>query len=169
MPFPGARSGLKIFELAGSAERIRRLITGLERDDEDVVLGFVSVAFTGEQFPSRARSSWPLHSWGLWAAVTRIVRVLFVVGLLQRRVRAGGLRLPRVGGRRVRRVVAMGSPLVGLRASPASYRRRRNGSTSNRYEARATRMDTNSQGAPQVRSVTGGKGTDHSTEDVQVD
>jgi hypothetical protein len=28
--------------------KVGRLITGLERDDEDVVLSFVSVAFTGE-------------------------------------------------------------------------------------------------------------------------
>jgi hypothetical protein len=28
--------------------KVGRLLTGLERDDEDVVLSFVSVAFTGE-------------------------------------------------------------------------------------------------------------------------
>ena len=100
--------------------KVGRPITGLERDDEDVVLSFVSVAFTGEAGPIEAKVAMTAAFMGLWAAVAGIVRVLFVVGLLRRRVRSGGFRLPRFGGRRVRRVGAMGSPLVGLRASPVS-------------------------------------------------
>lgn len=100
--------------------KVGRLITGLERDDEDVVLSFVSVAFTGEAVPIEGKVAMTAAFVGLWAAVAGIVRVLFVVGLLRRRVWAGGFRPPRLGGRRVRRVGAMGSPLVGLHASPAS-------------------------------------------------
>src|SRR5680860_709989 len=100
--------------------KVGRLITGLERDDEDVVLSFVSVAVHRRRESIEGKVAMTAAIVGLWAAVAGVVRVFFVVGLLRRRVRAGGFRLPRFGGRRVRRVGAMGSPLVGLRASPAS-------------------------------------------------
>jgi hypothetical protein len=74
---------------------VGRLITGLERDDEDVVLSFVSVAFTGEAVPIEGK-----------VAMTGRIPV--------------NVATPRGVGRRGRRVGAMGSPLVGLRASPAS-------------------------------------------------
>jgi hypothetical protein len=101
--------------------KVGRLIPGLERDDEDVVLSFVSVAFTGEAVPIEGKVALTAAFMGPWAAVARIVQVLFVVGAVATQS-AGwvGFHLPRVDGRRVRRVGAMGSPLVGLRASPAS-------------------------------------------------
>ena len=71
--------------------KVGRLITGLERDDEDVVLSFVSVVFTGEAAPIAGKVAMTAAFVGLWAAVAGIVRVLFVVGLLGRRVRAGGV------------------------------------------------------------------------------
>ena len=68
---------------------VGRLITGLERDDEDVVLSFVSVAFTGEAVPIEGKVAMTPAFMGLWAAVAGIVRVLFVVGLLLWTLSAG--------------------------------------------------------------------------------
>jgi hypothetical protein len=93
-------------------------MTGLQRDDEDVVSSFVSVAFSGEAVAIEGKVAMTAAFVGLWAAVAGIVRVLCVVGLSRRAVRAGGFSLPRAGWRRVRRVGAAGCPLAGLRAGP---------------------------------------------------
>ena len=95
-------------------------MTALDRDDEHVVSSMVPVWFSGEAVATEGKVAMTAAFVGLWAAVAGIARVLFVVGLLRRRVRAGWVPLPRVDGRRVRRVGAMGSPLVGFRGSPAS-------------------------------------------------
>jgi hypothetical protein len=68
--------------------KVGRLITGLERD-EDVVLSFFLVEFTGQAVPIEGKVATTAAFVGLWAAVAGIARVLFVVGLLRRRVRAG--------------------------------------------------------------------------------
>jgi hypothetical protein len=68
--------------------KVGRLITGLERD-EDVVLSFFLVEFTGQAVPIEDKVAMTAAFVGLWAAVAGIVRVLLVVGLLRRRVRTG--------------------------------------------------------------------------------
>jgi hypothetical protein len=67
---------------------------------------------------------------------------------------------PLVVAQRFLELFAIDERAVVAQATPCS--------TSRRYEAPCDPDDTSSQGAPQVRLVTGSKGTDHQTEDDQV-
>jgi len=106
-----------MFHLAGSAQRLGRLMTGLERD-EDVVLSFVAVAFTGEAVAIAGKVAMTAAFVGLWAAVAGIVRVLLVVGLVAARSARWWVPPASCWWAPLRRVGATGSPLAGHRASP---------------------------------------------------
>jgi hypothetical protein len=81
-----------LLHLAGIGAKVGRLIAGLERDDEDVVLRFVSVAFTGQAVPIEGKVALTAAFMGLWTAVAGIARFSSSWGLSRRRVRVGWVR-----------------------------------------------------------------------------
>jgi len=98
----------------------RRLTIGLERDDEDVVWGSSWSRPPAKQFPSRARSPWPLHSWRSGQPSRGSPSSLCRGGCRDAECGLGGFHPPRVDGHCALRVGALGSLLVGLSGSSVS-------------------------------------------------